>query len=112
MMLSLEDLDTYLSSDAAPDACMMLSDLDGFLHGVACAPVPIPAEDWLPIALGSSPEDVPKDVLDTTRALHDQICAGLEEGNGPRWEVRSRGEIQRTPNIGYSIVTTAATSCV
>lgn len=78
-MLSLEDPDAYLSSDAAPDDCMMLSDLDGFLHGVACAPVPISSEEWLPVALGASPEHVPKDVLDTVLALHYRICADLEE---------------------------------
>lgn len=79
MMLSLEDLDTYLSSDDAPDDCLLLSDLDGFLHGVACAPVAIPPEEWLPVALGASPDSVPKDVLDTILALHNQICADFEE---------------------------------
>ena len=34
--IDLESLDAYLSSDDSPDDCMMLSDLDGFLHGVVC----------------------------------------------------------------------------
>jgi uncharacterized protein len=78
-MLWLEALDTYLSSDAAPDDCLMLSDLDGFLHGVACAPVPIPSEEWLPVAFGACPERMPRDVLHTILALHNEICAGLLE---------------------------------
>ena len=51
-MLDLETLDSFLSSDESPDDCMMLSDLDGFLHGVACSPVLISAEEWMPIAIG------------------------------------------------------------
>ena len=38
----LEALDGFLSSDDSPNGCMMLSDLDGFLHSVICSPVSIP----------------------------------------------------------------------
>ena len=49
----LAALDAYLSSEDSPDDCMMLSDLDGFLHGVICSPVAIPSEEWMTVALGA-----------------------------------------------------------
>lgn len=76
-MTDLEDLDAYLSSEEAPDDCMMLSDLDGFLHGIACSPVPIPFEEWMPVALGGKPEDVPKWVLEEIAIIYVNIIDGL-----------------------------------
>ena len=35
--VQLDELDQYLSSDESPEDCMMLSDLDGLLHGVICS---------------------------------------------------------------------------
>lgn len=51
--IDLAELNAYLSSDDSPEDCMMLSDLDGFLHGVVCSPVAIPSEDWMSLALGA-----------------------------------------------------------
>ncbi|MBF9058170.1 UPF0149 family protein [Rhodobacterales bacterium HKCCSP123] len=76
-MLSLQDLDEYLSSDASPAHCMMLSDLDGFLHGIACSPVMIPAQEWVPMALGASPDVIPDDVLEAITMMYGDICVGL-----------------------------------
>lgn len=45
MEVNLDRLDEYLSSDDSPEECMMISDLDGFLHGIACSPVFIPADE-------------------------------------------------------------------
>ena len=53
-------LASYLTSDDSPEECMLLSDLDGFLHGVACTPDPI--ENWLDVAMGGS-GDVPEEVV-------------------------------------------------
>ena len=36
--IDLDALDDYLMSDQAPDASMGLSDLDGFLSGIAVSP--------------------------------------------------------------------------
>ena len=58
-MINLETLDDYLSSDESPDDCMMLSELDGFLHGIACSPILIPTEERMSVALGDAPKDVP-----------------------------------------------------
>lgn len=76
-MIDLEDLDAYLSSDDSPDECMMLSDLDGFLHGVACSPVPIPSEEWMAVALGGDPADLPNSVLEGIAAIFLNIIEGL-----------------------------------
>ena len=46
--LDLEALDAYLMSESSPEGCMMLSDMDGFLHGLACGPVSVPSAEWLP----------------------------------------------------------------
>jgi len=44
----LNFLDSYLLSDRSPEDSMLLSDLDGFLTGIACSPQPILSDDWLP----------------------------------------------------------------
>ncbi|MEM8970732.1 MAG: YecA family protein [Pseudomonadota bacterium] len=75
--MTLEDLDAYLSSNDSPDHCMMLSDLDGFIHGIACSPVFVSAEEWVPVALGGSPDDVPERVLETIVERYADITRGL-----------------------------------
>lgn len=77
--LDLERLDQFLSSDESPMDCMMLSDLDGFLHGIICSPVPIPTEEWMPLALGSDPADVPAWVMNDINDLYVGILQGLQE---------------------------------
>jgi uncharacterized protein len=47
----LDLLDAYLLSDQSPPECMLLSDLDGFLTGIAIGPVVMPSE-WLPHVWG------------------------------------------------------------
>jgi uncharacterized protein len=55
--LALDELDDYLSSDASPENSMQLSDLDGFLTGVAVSPELIPPSEWFPIIWGGDPPD-------------------------------------------------------
>ncbi len=76
-MTDLAALDTYLSSDDSPEECMMLSELDGFLHGVACSPVPIPIEEWMPVALGSTPEQVSAWVFEAIKVMYLNILKRL-----------------------------------
>jgi uncharacterized protein len=45
-------LDEFLMSYQAPEACMMLCDLDGFLTGVAIGPELIPPSSWLSVIWG------------------------------------------------------------
>lgn len=75
--LDLEALDGYLSSDDSPEDCMMLSDLDGFIHGVICSPVQIPSEEWIHVALGGEPEAVPHWVIDDITDIYMGVAQGL-----------------------------------
>jgi uncharacterized protein len=50
-------LDNYLMSDRAPEDCMDLSELDGFLAGVVVGPEMILPSEWLPVVWdGEEPE--------------------------------------------------------
>ena len=57
----------------------MLSDLDGFVHGVICSPVAIPLDEWMPVALGGALEDVPDWVINDITDLYMGIATGLAE---------------------------------
>jgi uncharacterized protein len=47
--VDLDALEAYLSSDEAPDECMDLSELDGFLAGLVVGPEVVPPSEWLPL---------------------------------------------------------------
>lgn len=72
-----EHLDEFLSSDAAHPDSMGLSDLDGFLTGVACCPEPIPVKEWLDRALGDL-TTVPDSVLSVVSLLFEKTRDRLE----------------------------------
>lgn len=55
--LALDELDDFLSSEASPDGCMQLSDLDGFLTGIAIGPELIKPSEWLPVIWGDDTPD-------------------------------------------------------
>lgn len=44
----IEELDEFLMSDQTPGDCMQLSDLDGFLTGIAVGPELIMPSEWMP----------------------------------------------------------------
>lgn len=48
----IEALDAFLMSDAAPEDCMLISDLDGFLTAVAIGPDEVQPAEWLPVVWG------------------------------------------------------------
>ena len=50
--LEFKELDGFLMSDRAPEDCMQLSDLDGFLTAVAIGPELILPSEWLPVIWG------------------------------------------------------------
>jgi uncharacterized protein len=45
--MRFDDLEDFLLSDRAPESVMMLSDLDGFLTGIAVSPDLIMPSEWL-----------------------------------------------------------------
>src|SRR3954470_3795984 len=49
---ALDLLDTYLLSDQSPPESMPLSDLDGFLTGIAIGPELVMPSEWLPAIWG------------------------------------------------------------
>jgi uncharacterized protein len=75
--IDLEALDAYLSSDDSPDDCMILSDLDGFLHGVVCSPVAIPQAEWLQKAMGGPADGLPLEILQAIIDIYYNIQDGL-----------------------------------
>ena len=50
--VDLEVLAEYLNSDVAPEDCMGLSDLDGFLTGIVVGPELVARSEWLPVIWG------------------------------------------------------------
>jgi len=73
----LEYLDEFLRSDAAHPDSMGLSDLDGFLTGIACCPEPIPVKEWLDVALGDA-DEVPGRLMGAVTSLYKEIRDRLE----------------------------------
>jgi len=50
-------LDDFLSSDAAPDTCMDISTLHGYLTAVAIGPGMVRPSEWLPLVWGAEGPD-------------------------------------------------------
>jgi uncharacterized protein len=50
--VDLEALDRFLMSDRSPSESMLLSDLDGFLTGIAVGPELVLPSEWLPLVFG------------------------------------------------------------
>lgn len=50
--VDLEVLNSYLMSERSPPESMMLSDLDGFLTGIAIGPELVLPSEWLPLIFG------------------------------------------------------------
>ena len=48
----LDLLDAYLTSDQSPPESLLLSDLDGFLTGIAIGPELVMPSEWLPYVWG------------------------------------------------------------
>lgn len=85
--LRLDQMLTELGEDG-----MSLSQLDGYLCGVATSPDPIAPDEWLPLIWGGDDFDVPSVDLAEFTALvtqrHDEINAELTEGRyEPLYEI-------------------------
>src|SRR3954453_2864678 len=79
----LDGLADFLASDRAPDGCMDLSELDGFLAGLIAGPEPLPPGIWLPLVWDNQEPDFADDaekarVLDAIAARYGVIRRGLD----------------------------------
>jgi uncharacterized protein len=80
--IDLEALDSYLLSDASPDECMMLSDLDGFLTGIVIGPELVPPSAWLPAIWGGDEPEFEsaaqmQTILGTIMGRYNEIVAAM-----------------------------------
>lgn len=83
--MDLDALDDYLSSDRAPPESMMLSDLDGFLAGIAIGPEPVMPNEWLPVVWGGeepafADADEAQAVLGGMISRYNEILHSIEAG--------------------------------
>ncbi len=81
--VDLETLDDFLMSERAPSESMMLSDLDGFLTGIAVGPELILPSEWLPLIWGGeAPEFVDeaeaKAILGTIMGRYNEILRQVQ----------------------------------
>ena len=85
----LAELDRLLA-EIDPDESMAAEELDGFFAGLACCPIPIPADEYLPMVLGAPLADAQSRLGDgdfqRLRKLLDRhretMTAQLYEGEG------------------------------
>jgi uncharacterized protein len=76
--VDLETLDDFLMSERAPPDSMALSDLDGFLTGIAVGPELVLPSEWLPLIFGGdAPEftdqDEAKAILGAIMGRYNEI---------------------------------------
>jgi uncharacterized protein len=81
--VSLDDLAQFLNSDNAPQGCMDLSELDGFMAGLIAGPEPVARDEWLAEVWDNEEPDYIDDaereaVEEAIFARYDAIESGLD----------------------------------
>src|SRR5689334_13198187 len=81
--VDLDGLAAFLASGRAPDGCMDLSELDGFLAGLIAGPESLPPEVWLPLVWDNQLPDFAdaaeaERVMDALAGRHGAILHGLD----------------------------------
>jgi uncharacterized protein len=81
--VDLDALDRFLASDVAPEHCMRISDLDGFLAGIAIGPEPVMPSEWLPLVWGGeepvfADEEQARSVIGALMGRHDEVLRELD----------------------------------
>ncbi len=82
-MVDLDALAAFLASDRAPDGCMDLSELDGFMAGLIAGPAGADPEEWLALVWDDdepafSDQAEADMVMDTIAARFQEIAVGLD----------------------------------
>ena len=82
--VDLELLDSFLMSDRAPSESMMLSDLDGFLTGIAVGPELVLPGEWLPLIWGGeapefADEAEAKAILGTIMGRYNEVLRQVRD---------------------------------
>jgi uncharacterized protein len=79
--VSLDDLAHFLNSSNAPPGCMDLSELDGFLAGLAAGPETVPSEEWLAEVWDNEEPDYTDEAerKEVEQAMFDRLAA-IETG--------------------------------
>jgi len=80
----LDALDEFLISDRSPPDSMMLSDLDGFLTGIAIGPELVLPSEWLPLIWGGdapefADEDEAKAILGAIMGRYNEILRRIAD---------------------------------
>ncbi|MGG5890810.1 UPF0149 family protein [Falsiroseomonas sp. HC035] len=100
-LLGLDLLEAWLSSSRAPEDAMELSELDGFLAGIAVGPQIIMPSEWLHFVWGDEPpvfEDAAEAeaMLGAIMARYNEIIHGLQDEEGilePLFLTNETGEV-------------------
>ena len=80
--VDLDALDAFLLSDRAPEDSMGLSDLDGFLAGIAVGPELVMPSEWLPVVWGGAEPafesvEEARSILGTIMGRYNKIVRAL-----------------------------------
>lgn len=83
--VDLEALDRFLMSERSPPESMGLSDLDGFLTGIAVGPDLVMPSEWLPLVFGGAPEFAnageAKAILGTIMGRYNEILYQIADAD-------------------------------
>ncbi len=100
--VDLDALDAFLLSDRAPEESMGLSDLDGFLAGIAVGPELVTPGEWLPMVWGGAEPafesvEEARGILGTIMGRYNEIIRLLDTApdafDPVFWEGRDGGAI-------------------
>ena len=88
----LEELDEFLLSDDAPEECLQISDLDGFLAGIVVGPELIMPNEWVPcIWNGEEPNfksaDHAERIMGIIMSRYNEIIHQLNDEPGEFWPI-------------------------
>ena len=82
----IDELDEFLMSDHAPDDCLQISDLDGFLTGVAIGPELIMPSEWIPVIWQGEPNfettEHAESIIGAIMARYNEIIRQLDDEPG------------------------------